>query len=161
MSEKPKCQDPSSPINNAKIAPSHSAFSDIYEVSYLLGTLKKRLSRHDDVIEYSVLDLELHICLTRKPISIDHWSNSFSLPAKFNCSGIIDPYLTQWLKTTELSLSILNGCSTDQSTNASREFGELVNMSAEELETWLDEEQSQASGWSKDDGSGETVGHER
>ena len=34
-------------------------------------------------------------------------------------------------------------------------------MTVEELEAWLKEEQSQSSGWSKDDGSGETVGHER
>ncbi|RDW87512.1 hypothetical protein BP5796_03206 [Coleophoma crateriformis] len=33
-------------------------------------------------------------------------------------------------------------------------------MSADELEAWLKEEQSQSSGWSKDDGSGETIGHE-
>ncbi|KAL8776529.1 MAG: hypothetical protein Q9213_008237 [Squamulea squamosa] len=40
-----------------------------------------------------------------------------------------------------------------------REFNELVNMSSSELEAWLKEEQSQSSGWSKDDGS-ETIGHE-
>lgn len=44
---------------------------------------------------------------------------------------------------------------------ADREFNELVNMTADELESWLKEEQSQESGWAKDDGSGETVGHER
>ncbi|MCJ1361242.1 hypothetical protein MMC16_000340 [Acarospora aff. strigata] len=33
-------------------------------------------------------------------------------------------------------------------------------MSGEELEEWLQGEQSQGSGWSKSDGSGETVGHE-
>ena len=42
-----------------------------------------------------------------------------------------------------------------------REFNELVNMTADELETWLKEEQSASSGWSKSDGSGETIGHER
>lgn len=42
-----------------------------------------------------------------------------------------------------------------------REFNELVNMSSSELEDWLKEEQSEGSGWAKDDGSGETVGHER
>ncbi|KAI4287007.1 MAG: hypothetical protein L6R35_003736 [Caloplaca aegaea] len=42
----------------------------------------------------------------------------------------------------------------------SREFNELVNMTSAELESWLKEEQSQSSGWSKDDGSSETVGHE-
>ncbi|KAL8735698.1 MAG: hypothetical protein Q9181_002740 [Wetmoreana brouardii] len=41
-----------------------------------------------------------------------------------------------------------------------QEFNELVNMSSSELETWLKEEQSESSGWSKDDGSGETIGHE-
>ncbi|KAF2432551.1 hypothetical protein EJ08DRAFT_732308 [Tothia fuscella] len=40
------------------------------------------------------------------------------------------------------------------------EFNDLVNMSASELEAWLKEEDSTSSGWSKDDGSGETIGHE-
>ncbi|ERF70153.1 hypothetical protein EPUS_00340 [Endocarpon pusillum Z07020] len=40
------------------------------------------------------------------------------------------------------------------------EFNELVNMTADELEAWLKEEQSESSGWSKSDGSGETIGHE-
>jgi len=40
------------------------------------------------------------------------------------------------------------------------EFNELVNMSSSELEAWLKEEQSTSSGWSKDDGSGETIGHD-
>ena len=34
-------------------------------------------------------------------------------------------------------------------------------MDASELEKWLKEEDSTGSGWSKSDGSGETVGHER
>jgi len=34
-------------------------------------------------------------------------------------------------------------------------------MSATELEEWLKGEDSSSSGWSKDDGSGETIGHER
>jgi len=41
-----------------------------------------------------------------------------------------------------------------------REFNDLVNMSASELEEWLKGEDSTSSGWSKDDGSGETIGHE-
>lgn len=40
------------------------------------------------------------------------------------------------------------------------EFNELVNMSAKELKDWLGSEESTGSGWSKDDGSGETIGHE-
>ncbi|KAI9806938.1 MAG: hypothetical protein M1833_002596 [Piccolia ochrophora] len=40
------------------------------------------------------------------------------------------------------------------------EFNELVNMSAGELEEWLKGDDSTQSGWSKDDGSGETIGHE-
>ncbi|MCJ1352828.1 MAG: hypothetical protein MMC33_002812 [Icmadophila ericetorum] len=40
------------------------------------------------------------------------------------------------------------------------EFNELVNMSSDELEEWLKEESSTSSGWSKDDGSSETIGHE-
>jgi len=42
-----------------------------------------------------------------------------------------------------------------------REFNDLVNMTADELEEWLKEEQSETAGWSKDDGSDETIGHER
>lgn len=42
-----------------------------------------------------------------------------------------------------------------------REFNDLVNMSASDLETWLKEESSESAGWGKDDGSGETIGHER
>ena len=34
-------------------------------------------------------------------------------------------------------------------------------MTAEELEKWLKGDKSQSSGWSKSDGSGETIGHER
>lgn len=41
-----------------------------------------------------------------------------------------------------------------------REFNELVNMTADELSEWLQTEGSTGSGWSKDDGSGESVGHE-
>ncbi|KAK3054471.1 hypothetical protein LTR09_004740 [Extremus antarcticus] len=41
-----------------------------------------------------------------------------------------------------------------------QEWNELVNMSAQELKDWLSQEDSTSSGWSKDDGSGETIGHE-
>ena len=34
-------------------------------------------------------------------------------------------------------------------------------MTAQELEAWLKEEQSEGAGWSKGDESGETIGHER
>ena len=44
---------------------------------------------------------------------------------------------------------------------ASREWNDIVNMSAKELKDWLQQEESEDAGWSKDDGSGETVGHER
>jgi len=40
------------------------------------------------------------------------------------------------------------------------EFNGIVNMSADDLERWLKEESSESAGWSKDDGSGETIGHE-
>jgi hypothetical protein len=40
-----------------------------------------------------------------------------------------------------------------------REFNDLVNMSSDELQNWLEDEQSQSAGWTG--GSGETVGHER
>lgn len=42
-----------------------------------------------------------------------------------------------------------------------REFNELVNMTAKELTDWLGQEESAGAGWDKDDGSGETIGHER
>ncbi|KAF2806872.1 uncharacterized protein BDZ99DRAFT_393653, partial [Mytilinidion resinicola] len=40
------------------------------------------------------------------------------------------------------------------------EFNELVNMSAGDLKDWLGKDESTGAGWSKDDGSGETIGHE-
>jgi len=42
-----------------------------------------------------------------------------------------------------------------------REWNELVNLSPEELKEWLGSDESAGSGWDKDDGSGETIGHER
>jgi len=42
-----------------------------------------------------------------------------------------------------------------------KDFNNTVNMTAEELEEWLKGDDSQKSGWSKDDGSGESIGHER
>ncbi|KAF2099666.1 hypothetical protein NA57DRAFT_55611 [Rhizodiscina lignyota] len=41
-----------------------------------------------------------------------------------------------------------------------QEFNELVNMSAQELKDWLGKDESTGSGWDKNDGSGETIGHE-
>ncbi|KAK3671262.1 hypothetical protein LTR78_008897 [Recurvomyces mirabilis] len=41
-----------------------------------------------------------------------------------------------------------------------REFNDIVNMSAKELQDWLGKEESAGAGWDKDDGSGETIGHE-
>ncbi|KAI5247247.1 hypothetical protein E4T43_02136 [Aureobasidium subglaciale] len=41
-----------------------------------------------------------------------------------------------------------------------KEFNELVNMSPDQLKEWLGDEESAGAGWSKDDGWGETVGHE-
>jgi hypothetical protein len=42
------------------------------------------------------------------------------------------------------------------------EFGGLVNMTISDLETWLKSEDSKCAGWTndKEDGGGETVGHE-
>lgn len=42
------------------------------------------------------------------------------------------------------------------------EFNEYVNMTAEELESWLKSGDSNGAGWPKDDaeGDGETVGHD-
>ena len=36
-----------------------------------------------------------------------------------------------------------------------------MNMSISDLEKWLQEDSSESAGWSKSDGSDETVGHER
>ncbi|PTB77596.1 hypothetical protein M440DRAFT_1400531 [Trichoderma longibrachiatum ATCC 18648] len=41
-----------------------------------------------------------------------------------------------------------------------QEFRELVNMTAQELKDWLKGDDSNSAGWSKDDGSGESVGHD-
>jgi hypothetical protein len=41
-----------------------------------------------------------------------------------------------------------------------QEFNEVVNMTASELEKWLKSNDSEGAGWSKDDGSGESVGHD-
>ncbi|EMF13743.1 uncharacterized protein SEPMUDRAFT_42980 [Sphaerulina musiva SO2202] len=40
------------------------------------------------------------------------------------------------------------------------EFNDLVNMSASELKDWLGSADSAGAGWDKDDGSGESIGHE-
>ncbi|KAJ9149924.1 DNA-binding protein [Pleurostoma richardsiae] len=40
------------------------------------------------------------------------------------------------------------------------DFNELVNMSASELESWLQSDDSNSAGWPKADGSGESVGHD-
>lgn len=45
-------------------------------------------------------------------------------------------------------------------TSPTREFNSIVNMTASELRSWLQEESSESAGWSKDDGGGETVGHD-
>jgi len=42
-----------------------------------------------------------------------------------------------------------------------RDFNITVNMTADELEKWLKGSASQETGWSKSDGSGESIGHER
>ncbi|KAL6875065.1 hypothetical protein J3F83DRAFT_729731 [Trichoderma novae-zelandiae] len=41
-----------------------------------------------------------------------------------------------------------------------QEFKELVNMTAQELKEWLKGDDSTSAGWTKDDGSGESVGHD-
>ena len=40
------------------------------------------------------------------------------------------------------------------------EFGELVNMTADELETWLKSDDSNSAGWPKGDKGSESVGHD-
>ena len=41
-----------------------------------------------------------------------------------------------------------------------REFNDIVNMTASELEHWLKSDDSRSAGWPKDDSSGESVGHD-
>ncbi|KAM0525705.1 hypothetical protein ACHAPE_000416 [Trichoderma viride] len=41
-----------------------------------------------------------------------------------------------------------------------QEFKELVNMTAKELKDWLKGDQSEDAGWSKEDASGESIGHD-
>ncbi|KAJ9651926.1 hypothetical protein H2198_008822 [Neophaeococcomyces mojaviensis] len=41
-----------------------------------------------------------------------------------------------------------------------KDFNITVNMTAEELEKWLKGSASKDTGWSKSDGSGESIGHE-
>ncbi|KAJ9098186.1 hypothetical protein QFC21_004515 [Naganishia friedmannii] len=40
------------------------------------------------------------------------------------------------------------------------EFNEYVNMTADELESWLKSDESESAGWPKEGGDGETIGHE-
>ncbi|KAF4126473.1 Protein of unknown function (DUF3140) [Geosmithia morbida] len=40
-----------------------------------------------------------------------------------------------------------------------REFNDIVNMTASELEVWLKSNDSRSAGWPKEDGSNESVGH--
>lgn len=40
------------------------------------------------------------------------------------------------------------------------DFNNVVNMTASELEAWLKSKDSNSAGWPKDDGSGESVGHD-
>ena len=40
-----------------------------------------------------------------------------------------------------------------------REFNDIVNMTPDDLKSWLGQDRSAKAGWSK--GDGETVGHER
>ncbi|KAM0276538.1 hypothetical protein ACHAQH_006639 [Verticillium albo-atrum] len=40
------------------------------------------------------------------------------------------------------------------------EFNSLVNMTASDLESWLKSDDANSAGWPKDDGDGETVGHD-
>lgn len=40
------------------------------------------------------------------------------------------------------------------------DFNNVVNMTASELEAWLKSDDSSSAGWPKDDGSGESVGHD-
>lgn len=45
-------------------------------------------------------------------------------------------------------------------TQVIREFNDIANMTASELEQWLKSDDSRSAGWPKDDASGESVGHD-
>jgi Protein of unknown function (DUF3140) len=40
------------------------------------------------------------------------------------------------------------------------DFNKQINVTADELEKWLKGAKSKKAGWSKEDGSGESIGHE-
>jgi len=79
--------------------------------------------------------------------------------------GSFSPCIAKWSKTMRRSSG---SCDVKEPTTATRsthmmrrEFNELVNMSPDELKEWLGGEKSAGAGWAKDDGSGESIGHER
>jgi hypothetical protein len=68
----------------------------------------------------------------------------------------------KWSKATTMSSSTVCPVSEEKALLINgRDFNKTVNMTAEELEKWLKGSSSKESGWSKSDGSGESVGHER
>merc|ERR1712230_89712 len=77
--------------------------------------------------------------------SLNSWDSSLQTNPKSNTHVIAQHTSVTMVKDNETVIE---------------EFNELVNMSSSELEAWLKEEQSTSSGWSKDDGSGETIGHD-
>ncbi|KIW87666.1 uncharacterized protein Z519_11640 [Cladophialophora bantiana CBS 173.52] len=48
-----------------------------------------------------------------------------------------------------------------KSNDVIKDFNDTFNMTADELEEWLEGSASREPGWSKDDDSGDTIGHER
>ena len=75
-----------------------------------------------------------------------------------------NPIEVTMVKDNDTVIEYLHACylsfRTVLTRNSNREFNDIVNMSASDLKSWLKQEESSSSGWSKDDGSGETVGHE-
>lgn len=43
---------------------------------------------------------------------------------------------------------------------AIKEFNEIVNMTVDELKSWIENEGSKSAGWTGDSNGGETVGHD-
>lgn len=82
----------------------------------------------------------------------------------YSCLGLpsrVYPSTSRWSSPTMKSSGpCIDDRASEIPLTGRSEFNEIINMTADELEKWLKEEQSQESGIAKDDGS-ETVGHER
>lgn len=91
--------------------------------------------------------LVLHMYIQLKSSSHVTFFLSIPIPCLFNILHFSSPWPVDHV--------------TNQVFPWNRDFNKTVNMTAEELEKWLKGGNSRTSGWSKSDGSGESIGHER